>query len=109
MVCTHFDSIRQVTLFANGREALPEDRRLRGPSSPVPPVVASAAAIARKRLVTKHYHATGHPIMKSYDLPEPLGWCYADEEMLDFIGNQTIHVQASSVASSIASRNEKSP
>jgi len=47
--------------------------------------------------------------MKSYDLPEPWGWCYADEEMLDFIGNQTIHVQASSVASSIASRNEKSP
>jgi hypothetical protein len=37
------------------------------------------------------------------------GWCYIDEEMLDFIGNQTIHVQASSVASSIASRNEKSP
>jgi hypothetical protein len=47
--------------------------------------------------------------MESSDPPEPWGWCYPDEQMLDFIGNQTIHLQASSVASSIASRDEKSP
>jgi hypothetical protein len=72
-------------------------------------VVVSAAVIARKSLVTKHYHATGHPIMESYDRPEPWGWCYADEEMFDFIGNQTKHLQASSVASWISSRDERSP
>ena len=47
--------------------------------------------------------------MESYDLPEPWGWCYADEEMFDFTGNQTKHLQASSVASLIASRDERSP
>jgi hypothetical protein len=47
--------------------------------------------------------------MKPYDLPDPWGWCYVDEEMLDFTGNQTMHLQASSVASWIASRDEQSP
>jgi hypothetical protein len=47
--------------------------------------------------------------VESHDLPEPWGWCYADEQVLDFIGNQTKHLQASSVASLIASRDDQSP
>ena len=36
--------------------------------------------------------------MESYDPPDPWGWCYIDEEMLDFTGNQTVHLHTSSVA-----------
>jgi hypothetical protein len=36
--------------------------------------------------------------MESYEPPDPWGWCYIDEEMLDFTGNQTVHLHGSSVA-----------
>ena len=28
---------------------------------------------------TKHFHATGHPIMRSFEPGEDWGWCYVDE------------------------------
>jgi Zn-finger in ubiquitin-hydrolases and other protein len=28
---------------------------------------------------TKHFRATGHPIIEGYDPPEGWGWCYVDE------------------------------
>ena len=28
---------------------------------------------------TKHYHATGHPIIKSFEPGEQWGWCYIDQ------------------------------
>ncbi|MCB0710753.1 MAG: UBP-type zinc finger domain-containing protein [Ignavibacteriae bacterium] len=31
---------------------------------------------------TKHFHETGHPIMKSFEPGEEWGWCYVDEEFL---------------------------
>jgi uncharacterized UBP type Zn finger protein len=40
---------------------------------------------------TKHFHATAHAIMESYDPPDPWGWCYVDEEMLDFTEIATPH------------------
>jgi Zn-finger in ubiquitin-hydrolases and other protein len=51
---------------------------------------------SKYRHATKHYRATGHPIMEPYNLLDQSGWWYSDEEMFDFIGNQTIHVEASS-------------
>ena len=35
------------------------------------------------RHATKHFHATGHPIIEGYDPPEGWGWCYVDEVFLD--------------------------
>ena len=32
---------------------------------------------------TKHFHATGHPIMKSAEPGEDWGWCYIDQIQLD--------------------------
>ncbi len=32
---------------------------------------------------TKHYHATKHPVMRSFEPGEAWGWCYVDEEMFD--------------------------
>ena len=31
---------------------------------------------------TKHFHATGHPIIEGYDPPEGWGWCYIDEDFV---------------------------
>ena len=35
------------------------------------------------RHATKHYHATTHPIIKSFEPGEDWGWCYSDEVVLD--------------------------
>ena len=35
------------------------------------------------RHATAHYHASGHPIIESYDPPEGWGWCYVDEIVVD--------------------------
>ena len=78
--CTHLDTIREVTPSALGCE---ECLKIGSPwvhlrlcrtcghvgccdSSP-------------NRHATKHFHATGHPIIEGYDPPEGWGWCYIDE------------------------------
>jgi uncharacterized UBP type Zn finger protein len=33
---------------------------------------------------TAHFHATGHPVMRSIEPGETWGWCYSDELELDF-------------------------
>ena len=32
---------------------------------------------------TKHFHAVGHPIIKSFQPGEDWGWCYVDEALLE--------------------------
>ena len=32
---------------------------------------------------TKHFKATGHPIIEGYDPPEGWGWCYVDETFVE--------------------------
>jgi hypothetical protein len=34
------------------------------------------------RHATKHFHATGHPIIEGYDPPEGWGWCYIDDDFV---------------------------
>jgi len=40
---------------------------------------------------TKHFHATGHPIMETYVPEDGWGWCYVDEVMLDLSEIATPH------------------
>ncbi|MBX9778405.1 MAG: UBP-type zinc finger domain-containing protein [Xanthobacteraceae bacterium] len=40
------------------------------------------------RHATKHFEATGHPIIEGYDPPEGWGWCYIDEAFVK-IGAKT--------------------
>ncbi len=35
------------------------------------------------RHATRHFHATGHPIIRSFEPGEDWGWCYVDEVMLE--------------------------
>src|SRR5512138_2989371 len=37
------------------------------------------------RHATRHHHATGHPVVKSFEPGEDWAWCYVDEEMADAI------------------------
>src|SRR5437899_1342572 len=41
------------------------------------------------RHATKHFQATGHPIIEGYDPPEGWAWCYVDEVMIDLGDNTT--------------------
>ena len=40
------------------------------------------------RNATKHFHATGHPIIEGYDPPEGWAWCYVDKLAFD-LGDDT--------------------
>jgi uncharacterized UBP type Zn finger protein len=37
---------------------------------------------SRNQHATKHYHATGHPIIRSHEPGERWMWCYTDQTML---------------------------
>lgn len=37
------------------------------------------------RHATAHYHATGHPIVRSIEPGEDWSWCYADQLMLRLV------------------------
>jgi uncharacterized UBP type Zn finger protein len=43
------------------------------------------------RHATKHFHATGHPIIEGYDPPEGWGWCYVDQVTFDLSDRMTPH------------------
>ncbi len=43
------------------------------------------------RHATKHYKATGHPVIEGYDPPEGWGWCFVDDLMLDLSDRMTPH------------------
>jgi uncharacterized UBP type Zn finger protein len=90
MVCTHLDTIRAVKPSADGCEECLKSGdvwvHLR--------ICRSCGHVgccdsSKNKHATRHYKATGHPIMESYVPHDPWGWCFVDEEMLDFRGNQT--------------------
>ena len=43
------------------------------------------------RHATKHFGATGHPIIEGYDPPEAWGWCYVDRVEFDLSDRATRH------------------
>ena len=46
---------------------------------------------SKNKHATKHFHATGHPIIEGYDPPEGWGWCYVDEVLFDLSNRKTAH------------------
>jgi uncharacterized UBP type Zn finger protein len=40
---------------------------------------------SKNKHATKHFHATNHPIIKSFEPGEDWGWCYVDEMMFESI------------------------
>jgi ubiquitin-hydrolase Zn-finger-containing protein len=40
---------------------------------------------SKNKHATKHFHATHHPIIKSFEPGEDWGWCYVDEVFFDVL------------------------
>lgn len=38
---------------------------------------------SKNKHATKHYHETGHPVIKSFEPDEDWGYCYADDVYFD--------------------------
>jgi uncharacterized UBP type Zn finger protein len=45
--------------------------------------------LSRNRHATKHFHETGHPVIKSFEPGEGWGWCYMDDLMFKSIPYRT--------------------
>jgi uncharacterized UBP type Zn finger protein len=41
---------------------------------------------SKNKHATKHFHRTGHPIIKSYEPGEDWGWCYVDQLYIKSLG-----------------------
>ena len=37
---------------------------------------------SKNKHATKHFHATGHPIIKSFEAGEDWLWCYVDQKLM---------------------------
>src|SRR6266849_12422 len=88
--CIHEDAIRDVTPSARGCEECLKTgsvwvhRRLCRTCGHV-----GCCDSSPNRHATKHFHATGHPVIEGYDPPEGWGWCYVDEVWLDLSDRAT--------------------
>jgi len=85
MACTHLDQIREVTPSANGCE----DCLKIGDTWVHLRLCLTCGHVgccdsSKNKHATKHFQTTQHPIIKSFQPGEEWGWCYVDEEMLDF-------------------------
>jgi uncharacterized UBP type Zn finger protein len=81
--CTHRDQTRSVQPSANGCEECLKtgDRWMHLRMCLTCGHVGCCDSSVNKH-ATKHYHATGHPIMRSIEPGENWMWCYVDEIML---------------------------
>jgi uncharacterized UBP type Zn finger protein len=78
--CTHLNQIREVTPSARGCEDCLKigdtwvHLRLCETCGHV-----GCCDTSKNKHATKHFHASGHPIIKSLEPGEDWGWCYVDE------------------------------
>jgi hypothetical protein len=88
--CTHMDTIRDVTPSALGCEECLKTGdwwvHLR--------ICRTCGHVgccddSPNKHATKHFHATGHPIIEGYDPPEHWGWCFVDEYFFDLSDRPT--------------------
>jgi uncharacterized UBP type Zn finger protein len=82
--CTHLDQIKDVTPSANGCE----DCLRTGDTWVHLRLCLTCGHVgccdsSPNKHATKHFHATSHPIMKSFQPGEEWGWCFVDEVMFD--------------------------
>lgn len=78
--CSHLDSIRPVTPSAQGCEECLKT----GDSWVHLRICETCGHVgccdnSKNRHATKHFHETGHPIIKSFEPGETWGYCYIDK------------------------------
>jgi len=82
-ICTHLDQIRDVTPSAKGCE----DCLKTGDTWVHLRLCLICGHVgccdsSKNKHATKHFQATGHPIMRSFEPGETWMWCYVDEMMV---------------------------
>lgn len=82
--CMHLDQIRDVTPTAKGCEDCmkTKDEWLHLRMCLICGNVGCCDSSKNKH-ATKHFHATQHPLMKSFEPGEDWGWCYVDAVFLE--------------------------
>ncbi|MBV9688797.1 MAG: DUF1211 domain-containing protein [Ktedonobacteraceae bacterium] len=80
--CNHLDQIQEVTPSAQGCEGCLEigDRWVHLRECLICGHMGCCDSSKNKH-ATKHFHATGHPIVQSYEPGEDWRWCYIDQVM----------------------------
>ena len=78
--CTHLNQIQEVTASANGCEEclIRGDRWVRLRQCLLCGHIGCCDSSKNKH-ATKHFHATNHPIVKSFEPGEEWRWCYIDQ------------------------------
>ena len=82
--CSHLDQIRDVTPSANGCE----DCLKTGDTWVHLRLCLTCGHVgccddSKNRHATRHFHATNHPIIQSFEPGEEWAWCYIDELLLE--------------------------
>ena len=78
--CTHLKQIHTVTPGADGcEECLKTGSRWLHLRLCLECGHVGCCDDSPNRHATKHFHATKHPIIKSFEPGEDWGWCYVDE------------------------------
>ena len=81
--CTHLDHVHDVTPSAQGcQECLAAGDRWVHLRVCLECGHVGCCDSSPNKHATRHYHATGHPVVRSIERGETWGWCYEDETML---------------------------
>jgi len=81
--CTHLDHVHDVTPGTQGcEECLEEGDRWVHLRVCLECGHVGCCDSSPNKHATKHYHRTGHPVVRSIEPGETWGWCYEDEVML---------------------------
>jgi uncharacterized UBP type Zn finger protein len=82
-LCTHFGQIKEVSPSAKGCE----DCLKTGDSCVHLRLCLTCGHVgccdnSKNKHATKHFHSTGHPIVKSLERGEDWKWCFVDKVMI---------------------------
>jgi uncharacterized UBP type Zn finger protein len=84
--CTHLDEIREVVPNANGCE---DCLRIGGTWVHLRLCLicghVGCCDSSKNKHATRHFHATNHPIIRSFEPGENWGWCYVDQVEIDLV------------------------
>lgn len=82
-ICTHLDQVKDVSPSANGcEECLKTGDSWVALRECLICGHVGCCDSSKNMHATKHFHATGHPIMQAFQSNDAWRWCYVDEMMV---------------------------
>jgi uncharacterized UBP type Zn finger protein len=84
MSCSHLDQVRDVTPSARGcEECLAMGDRWVQLRLCLTCGHVGCCDSSKNKHATKHFHATTHPLVRSFEPDGRWMWCYVDQELMD--------------------------